>query len=165
VRERVSRAPRDFLRIALLSLCLVTEGDASKKRTTRAISHRDRHERDEEEADDLLTIESELRDRRFAPTVRLEVGREMSAVHRGMLAAEFGLDERADVFEVDGMMGLCDLMEVAVLEDPVLHDPPHHPVDHPRLQDTRRNVFHIIRDAGSLLLAHPYESFATLARG
>ena len=44
---------------------------------------------------------------------------------------------------------------------PALHDPPHHPIDHPRLQDTRRNIFHIIRDAGSLLLQHPYESFAT----
>src|SRR5262249_46692106 len=116
-------------------------------------------ERDEEEADDLLAmIESELRDRRFAPTVRLEVGQEMSAVHRGMRAAGFGLAERADVLEVDGLMALRARMGVAPLEDPALPDPPHHPVDHPRLQDTRRNVFHIIRDAGSLLLAHPYES-------
>jgi polyphosphate kinase len=119
-------------------------------------------ERDEEEADDLLAlIESELRDRRFAPTVRLEVGRDMTPLHRGMLAAEFGLDERADVFEVDGLPALRDLMELVALDDPALHDPPHHPIDHPRLQDTRRNVFHIIRDCGSLLLAHPYESFAT----
>jgi polyphosphate kinase len=119
-------------------------------------------ERDEEEADDLLAmIESELRDRRFAPTVRLEVSRDMSAVHRGMLAAEFGLDERADVFDVEGLMAVRDLMEVAGCDDPALHDPPHHPIDHPRLQDTRRNVFHIIRDAGSMLLAHPYDSFAT----
>ncbi len=119
-------------------------------------------ERDEEEADDLLAmIESELRDRRFAPTVRLEVSKDMGAVHRGMLAAEFGLDERTDVFEVDGLMALRDLMELAACDDPALHDPPHHPIDHPRLQDTRRNVFHIIRDAGSMLLAHPYDSFAT----
>jgi polyphosphate kinase len=119
-------------------------------------------ERDEEEADDLLAlIESELRDRRLAPTVRLEVGAGMSPTHRGMLASEFGLDERADVFEVDGMMALRDLAEVASLERPALRDPPHHPVDHPRLIDTRRNVFHIMREAGSILLQHPYESFAT----
>ena len=119
-------------------------------------------ERDEEEADDLLAlIESELRDRRLAPTVRLEVSSGMSAVHRGMLAAEFGLDERTDVFEVDGMMALRDLAEVAAVENPALHDPPHHPVDHPRFVDVRRNVFHILRDAGSILLQHPYESFAT----
>jgi polyphosphate kinase len=119
-------------------------------------------ERDEEEADDLLAmIESELRDRRLAPTVRLEVSTGMSPVHRGMLASEFGLDERAEVFEVDGMMALRDLAEIAAIENPALRDPPHHPVDHPRLLDTRRNVFHILRDAGTILLQHPYESFAT----
>jgi polyphosphate kinase len=119
-------------------------------------------ERDEEEADDLLAmIESELRDRRFAPTVRLEVSAGMTAAHRGMLASEFGLDERADTFEVDGMMALRDLAEIAALNEPALRDPPHHPVDHPRLLDVRRSIFHILRDAGSILLQHPYESFAT----
>ncbi len=119
-------------------------------------------ERDEEEADDLLAmIESELRDRRFAPTVRLEVSAGMMPVHRGMLASEFGLDERADTFDVEGMMALRDLAEIAALQDPALRDPPHHPVDHPRLLDVRRNVFHIIRDAKAILLQHPYESFAT----
>ena len=118
-------------------------------------------ERDEEEADDLLAmIESELRDRRFAPIVRLEVARGMDAVHRGMLAAELGLDEHTDVADVDGMLALRDLMEIAQLDAPALHDPPHHPIDHPRLQSTR-SIFHIIRDAGSLLLHHPYESFST----
>jgi polyphosphate kinase len=118
-------------------------------------------ERDEEEADDLLSmIESELRDRRFAPIVRLEVGSGMDPLRRGMLAAELGLDEHADVVDVDGMLGLRDLMEIAQLDEPGLHDPPHHPIDHPRLQ-TSRSIFHIIRDAGSLLLQHPYESFTT----
>ncbi len=118
-------------------------------------------ERDEEEADDLLAlIETELLDRRLAPIVRLGVVKGMDPVRRGMLAAELGLDERADVFEVDGMLGLRDLMELASLDVAALHDPPHHPADHPRLQE-RRNIFHIIRDAGSLLLMHPYESFST----
>src|SRR5262245_1871348 len=118
-------------------------------------------ERDEDEADDLLAmIESELRDRRVAPIVRLEINAGMQPAHRSMLAAEFGLNESADVFEVPGMMALSDLMELVALDDPALHDPPHRPVDHPRLQD-RRNIFHIIRDAGALLVQHPYESFAT----
>jgi polyphosphate kinase len=118
-------------------------------------------ERDEEEADDLLAlIETELRDRRMAPIVRLEAMRGMDSVHRGMLAAELGLDERADVFETDGMLAMRDLMELAELEIPELHDPPHHPLDHPRLQD-HRSIFHIIRDAGSILLRHPYDSYAT----
>ena len=119
-------------------------------------------ERDEEEADDLLSmIESELRDRRFAPIVRLEVGSGMDPVRRGMLAAELGLDEHAgDVVDVDGMLALRDLMEIALLDDLALRDPPHHPIDHPRLRTTR-SIFHVIRDAGSLLLQHPYESFST----
>ena len=120
-------------------------------------------ERDEEEADDLLAmIETELRDRRFAPIVRLEVAPGMDSVRRGMLAAELGLDENADVFESDGMLALRDLMEIAALDLPALHDPPHHPIDHPRLHaEEERNIFHILRDAGSILLVHPYESFST----
>jgi len=118
-------------------------------------------EGEEEEADDLLAmIESELRERRFAPIVRLEVGRGMLPAHRGMLAAELGLDEDADVFEVEGMLAMSDLLEIASLAVPELCDPPHHPIDHPVLQRTR-NVFHILRDAGSVLLHHPYESFST----
>ncbi len=118
-------------------------------------------ERDEEQADDLLAmIESELRERRFAPIVRLEVLAGMDPTRRGMLAAELALDEHTDVFEVDGMMALRDFMEIATLDIPSLHDPAHRPIDHPRLQE-QRNIFHIIRDAGSLLLHHPYESFST----
>ena len=118
-------------------------------------------ERDEEEADDLLAmIESELRDRRFAPIVRMEVGKGIDPAHRGMLAFELGLDEHEDVFEVDGMLALRDLMELVSIENPALHDPAHRPADHPALRSSR-NIFHIIRDLGSLLLFHPYQSFAT----
>lgn len=118
-------------------------------------------ERDEDEADDLLElIESELRDRRFAPMVRLEIVKGMNPVHRGMLAAELGLNERDDVFEIEGMLALRDLMELAAVDNPALHDPPHHPVDHPRLTPSR-SIFHVIREVGSVLLMHPYESFPT----
>lgn len=118
-------------------------------------------ERDEEEADDLLAmIESELQQRRLAPIVRLEVSKGMSALHRGMLASELELDEHDDVFEVDGTMALRDLMEIASLDVPGLHDPVHRPIDHPRLRGSR-NLFHILRDAGALLLHHPYQSFST----
>src|SRR5205807_1711103 len=39
-----------------------------------------------------------------------------------------------------------------------LHDAPFHPLEVARLPTTR-NIFHTIRDVGSLLVAHPYESF------
>jgi len=119
-------------------------------------------ELDEERADDLLAmIETELRERRFAPIVRLEVARGMIPLHRGMLAAELGLDEQADVFEVEGFMAMRDLMQIIDADDATdLHDAPHHPIDHPDLQSDR-NIFHVIRDAGSIVLHHPYESFTT----
>ena len=119
-------------------------------------------ELDQEAANDLLEmIEIELRERHFAPIVRLEVTKGMNPTHRGMLAAELGLNESQDVFEVDCMMGMKDLFELAMLNFPELRDQPHHSVDHPQLAHDRRNIFHIIRDQGQLLLQHPYESFNT----
>jgi len=119
-------------------------------------------EPDQEAASDLLEmIETELRERHFAPIVRLQVQAGMDRVHRGMLAAELGLNESEDVYEVSGFLGKRDLFEVAGLDIPELHDPPHRPGDHPLLGNDRRNLFHIIRENGPLLLQHPYESFAT----
>lgn len=118
-------------------------------------------ERGEEQADDLVQmIEAELRDRRFAPIVRLEVEKGIAANHRGMLAAELGLDEDLDVYETDVMMGMRDLWDLARLDIPQLHDPSHQPIDNVKLMD-RDSIFHIIRENGPILLHHPYESFAT----
>lgn len=118
-------------------------------------------EKDEEQADDLVAmIESELQERKFAPIVRLEVATGMDPVHKGHLAAQLELDEESDVFEVPGMLAMRDLFELARLNYPKLHDPPHHPVDQPQLI-TNRNIFHVIRDAGALLVHHPYESFSS----
>ncbi|HEY6000991.1 MAG TPA: polyphosphate kinase 1 [bacterium] len=118
-------------------------------------------EKSEETADDLLAlIESELQERRFAPIVRLEVDPGMDPAHRGRLASELDLDETQDVAEVRGMFALRDLFEIAALARPDLKDPAHHPIDHPLLQ-TERSIFHVVRDAGSILLQHPYEAFAS----
>ena len=120
-------------------------------------------EGDEEDADDLLAlIESELRERKFAPIVRLQISADMPPLHRGLLADKFGLDERDDVFEVAGLpMGLKDLFELVGIDRPDLRDDVHRPVDHPELIDADRSIFHQIRDAGSILVHHPYESFST----
>ncbi len=117
---------------------------------------------EEEEAEDLLVmIESELRHRHFAPIVRLQVESGMNPTHRGMLAAELGLDEANDVYEVDTIMAMCDLFEIASLDFPALLDRRHKPIDHPRLAHDARNIFHIIRERGALLFQYPYESFTT----
>ena len=119
-------------------------------------------ERNEEHADDLLSlIESELRDRRFAPIVRLEVVENMDPLHSGMLAAELKLNEEQDVFPVsECLMAMRDLFQIVGLDFPELHDEPHHPIDHVQLKDSK-NIFHEIRERGPFLLQHPYESFGT----
>ncbi|UCG85707.1 MAG: polyphosphate kinase 1 [Gemmatimonadota bacterium] len=116
---------------------------------------------DEETADDLLAlIESGLRERKFAPVVRLEVDEGIAPLHRGRLAAELGLDEQEDVFEVAGMLSPRDLMELTAIRDTALHDPLHNPVDHPTFEDSD-SIFHIIRDHGPVMVHHPYDSFTT----
>lgn len=118
-------------------------------------------EKNEEEADDLMAmIESELKERKFAPIVRLEVQAGMDLAHRGRLASELSLNEEVDVFEVPTLVAMRDLMELAHLDYPKLHDPPHYPADHHQLHKNR-SMFHCIREAGSILLQHPYESFAS----
>ena len=116
----------------------------------------------QEQANDLLqVIESALRERKFAEIVRLEVGWGMEEQHRGMLAAELGVDEECDVFAVDGIVGKRDLFEIARLDRPELHYPPHKPLDNLELLDENPNIFHVIRKHDSILLQHPYESFDT----
>lgn len=118
-------------------------------------------ELDEEEADDLVEmIETELKERRFAPIVRMEVVEGIPVLQRGRLAAELHINETDDVFEVPELLAMRDLFELSRLDHPHLHDPPHYPVVHPQLE-SKRNIFHIIRDAGSILLQHPYESFSS----
>ncbi len=118
-------------------------------------------EREEAGAEDLLAlIESELLERRFAAIVRLEVDASMSEEHRKLLADEFDLDPDLGVFEVEGMLGLRDLMQIAGIDRAELHDPPHRPLDHPELISDRP-IFDIIRDRDSVFVAHPYQSFSS----
>ncbi len=119
-------------------------------------------ERSEEQANDLLVmIESALRDRKFAEIVRFEVNPGMSDLHKGKLAAELGVDEEQDVYEVDGILGVRDLFQIASLDRPELHFAQHHPVDNPELLGDDPNIFHTIREHGDIFLQHPYESFDT----
>ncbi|NNK64248.1 MAG: polyphosphate kinase 1, partial [Gemmatimonadetes bacterium] len=118
-------------------------------------------EKDEESADDLVEmIEAELRERRLAPIVRVAIGTGMDRVHKGLLAAELGLDEVTDVFEVTGLLGMRDVSELMRVDRADLKDTQHHPVDHPDLT-TPGSIFYTIREKGSLLLRHPYQSFAS----
>lgn len=119
-------------------------------------------ERLAEQANDLLVmIETALRDRKFAQIVRLEVEGAMPPKIRGMLAAELGIDEHKDVYEVNGFMAKRDLMQIWEIDRPELHFEQHHPCDHPSMLMEATSIFHIIREKKNILLQHPYESFET----
>ncbi|GAB4437928.1 MAG: polyphosphate kinase 1 [Anaerolineae bacterium] len=119
--------------------------------------------RDEEEATDLLSsISAELRERRFASVVRLEVDKEMPLPDRQLLQRELELTAD-DVYQVDGLLDLTSCFQLADLNLPEHKFAPWSPVIPDRLvhegqtKDTQ-NIFAIIRH-GDLLVHHPYESF------
>ncbi len=115
-----------------------------------------------EQADDLLiTIEQELRERRLAPVVRLQVQSTMSQDNRNKLATELGLtDTIADVFETDFLLGTRDLLQIANLDVPEHRYLPNPSVTPPALSEDR-SIFAMIQEAGSVLVHHPYESFSS----
>ncbi len=121
-----------------------------------------------DEAEDLLSlIQEEVRNRRFAEVVRIEVHASMPQSLRDLLLAEFSEEQEPparpltgdDVYEVMGLLDTADLLALAALDVPALRDPPFHPATQPRLQGAR-NIFDVIKE-GDVLLHHPYESFAT----
>ncbi len=117
--------------------------------------------RDEEVANDLLAmISEELRERRFAPVVRLEVAKDMPEFDRSLLSRELGI-KLADIYEVDGPVDLTGCFQIANLDYPHLKYEPWEPVVPSRLhrvEDDEKNILDVIRQ-GDLLVHHPYDSF------
>ena len=118
---------------------------------------------EEEEADDLLeAVEMELRRRRFKRPVRLEVHESISDEMRSLLIRELDLDPR-NVYRHRSMLDLRCLFSLMSLDRPDLKDRPWQPSTAGRLAkavEVERSVFSVIRDR-SLLVHHPYESFAS----
>lgn len=115
-------------------------------------------ERDEEDAEDLLElIEQELRDRRFAQAVRLEVADDPSRPMNRLLTEQLDLREH-EVYQMPGELEFTDLWAIHGLNKPELKADPWKPIVPPRLADTEADIFSIIR-AGDVLVHHPYESF------
>ena len=121
--------------------------------------------RSEEEADDLLQmISEELRERRFAPIVRLEVAESMPDDIRAVLMQEMEL-LHTDVYNHAGPLGVADLLPLTDVNLPHLKDQPWTPQTHPAFsgvgsQTRPADIFSIIRK-GDVLVHHPYHSFAT----
>jgi polyphosphate kinase len=124
-------------------------------------------QRNEEAADDLLeAIQEELRERRFATVVRLELARGFPEWMRALLCEQLEVGPQ-EVFELDGPLGLRDLMQLAAVPLPSLRYRSWAPVTHPRLAalapaeaDEPDELFATIA-GGDLLVHHPYDSFTT----
>lgn len=106
-------------------------------------------------------VSHELKARRFAGVVRLQVSAGMPKKLAGWLARQLQIGP-ADVYPTDTLVGLSDLLALQVAEAGPLRFPRHEPVTHPRLQrlppDDPEAIFKEIQ-RGDLLLHHPYHSF------
>ncbi|HEX6222509.1 MAG TPA: polyphosphate kinase 1 [Acidimicrobiia bacterium] len=118
---------------------------------------------EEDEGGDLLmTIESELTQRRFGRVVRLEVHPDIPDDVLDMLMREMGATED-DVFRVDGPLDLAGLWGVYDLERPELKFDVFTGVIPPRLAapgGDSVDFFEVMRQ-GDLIAHHPYDSFSS----
>ena len=133
----------------------MTLGDVMLFRVTRNAEI----EMDEEEAEDLREmIEEELKQRKFANVVRVELAPNPNQWMLHFLMEELEITE-SDVYELDGELEYQDLRPVAELNIPKLRYETWTPSIPAALMDDESDIFTVIRN-NDLLLHHPYESFA-----
>lgn len=124
--------------------------------------------RSEEEAEDLLSmISEELRERRFAEAVRLEIEQGMDSEVLDLLKNELKLEE-IDIIKVEGLLDLTVCFNMANINIPGLRVPKWSPVIPKPLcrrgeTEEEPGIFDIIRK-GDILVHHPYESFSASVR-
>ncbi len=120
-----------------------------------------------EEEPDLLPgsiigmVTAELRARKFAGVVRLQVSEDMPESMRAWLTEQLDADP-ADVLIWKGLMNLTDLVKLQPEGFPELRDPVHKPVTHPRLKQLDARNTHAIFDEirrGDFLVHLPYHNF------
>ncbi len=111
----------------------------------------------EDEADDLLSvIEENIRQRRFGSVVRLEVAAKMPDFMLETLMENLQIT-KDDVHQVDGPLGLSDVIILYKLPVHHLKEKPFYPVI-PKELTEEEDLFSIIRQR-DVLLHHPFHSF------
>ncbi len=113
---------------------------------------------DNDDADDLLeAIQQQLRERRFARVVRMEIPTNANPRILKFLMDELEIDE-ADIYESDGVLDYGALNEIADVDDADLHFSSWTPIKPLGFDHGNYDIFARIRK-GDVLLHHPYESF------
>lgn len=112
---------------------------------------------DDDTGDMLVTVENELRLRRFARAVCLEVAGGCAPQVVEFITKALRLDAD-DVYELTGPIEYADLLPVSELPLPDLRIPRWTGVVPPRLADAQADIFAVVRER-DILLHHPYESF------
>ncbi|MEO5587950.1 MAG: polyphosphate kinase 1 [Gemmatimonadaceae bacterium] len=121
-----------------------------------------------EDQDDLMAmIEEQVFRRRFAEVVRVEIESGAPPALQTLLLDELREDQADDLpalpaielVESGPLLGLGDLMALASLDIPELHDRPLVPNIPEELRDSSRSFFDVIRQK-DILVHHPYDSFS-----
>jgi len=115
--------------------------------------------RDDKAADLLALIKESLRERRFGLPVRLEVSATMPAEMVDYLTQSLEI-EPSDVYTIDGILNVPDLMGLYGLDRSELKDKPLQ-VTVPSMLRRKETLFDSIKQQDHLL-HHPYTSFATV---
>lgn len=112
-----------------------------------------------EDPDDLLeVIEEELRLRRLANVVRVEIEGDTDPWISELLEEELELHEE-DFYQLNHFIDFGSLSEIANLNIPELRYKPWKPVTPPALSDESLDIFQVMRSK-DFLVHHPYESFS-----
>nr|WP_233280626.1 RNA degradosome polyphosphate kinase [Devosia rhizoryzae] len=117
---------------------------------------------DDEAADLVIEFESALRQRRRGQVIRLEIERSMPRALKRQIGEQLGVKD-ADVFEVQGFLGLADARKVCDVDRADLKFPPYHARFPERIRDYNGDSFAAIR-AKDILVHHPFESFDVVAQ-
>src|ERR1043166_7820965 len=115
--------------------------------------------RDDKAADLLALIKESLRERRFGLAVRLEVSSSMPSEMVEYLTNALGL-EKDDVYVIDGLLDVPDLMELYDINQPELKEKPLKAVV-PQALRNKESIFDAIKNQ-DILLHHPYTAFGTI---
>jgi polyphosphate kinase len=110
----------------------------------------------------IRQVSKELKARRFAGVVRLQVDSRMPAELCQWLASQLGIDDN-DVYRSRTLLRLSNLLDLECGNRPRLELPRHEPKTHPRLRGlahTPQAIFDEI-GRGDILCHHPYHSFDT----